>query len=364
MMHESTDVLIVGGGPSGAAAGIILSQSGLSVTIVEQSDYCHFRVGESLPPSVTPHLTSLGVINRFIKDKHIESFGVQSAWGKESLSEREFIFNPYGKGWHIDRQQFDKMLATAAHEKGANLLINTKLITCQQNKSNQWISEVSIKGQRKKISSYYIIDASGSYRAVGHRLGAQKIKMDQLIGVAGLFQANKETKPLALIEAQENGWWYSAPIPGDKMVVIYMTDADLYAHGVKKTPFFWHDNFYQTCFTQKRTSASKLKEPLKVFAANTYKTGKVKACNWFPTGAAALGLDPLSSSGVSFALHSGRLAARSILQEFKGTPNAREQYLQALDSYYEEYLKQRFQCYSWEERWPQAEFWKRRAQRL
>jgi hypothetical protein len=29
-----------------------------------------------------------------------------------------------------------------------------------------------------------------------------------------------------LIEAAENGWWYSAPVPEGRLVVAYMTDAD------------------------------------------------------------------------------------------------------------------------------------------
>jgi hypothetical protein len=36
---------------------------------------------------------------------------VYSAWGSDKVYSNDFIFHPYGVGWHIDRTCFDGMLA-------------------------------------------------------------------------------------------------------------------------------------------------------------------------------------------------------------------------------------------------------------
>ena len=57
----------------------------------------------------------------FLAAGHLPSPGVLSVWGEEELYQTHFIFNPYGQGWHLDRQRFDAMLAQAARQAGARL---------------------------------------------------------------------------------------------------------------------------------------------------------------------------------------------------------------------------------------------------
>ncbi|MHC4880808.1 MAG: tryptophan 7-halogenase, partial [Planctomycetota bacterium] len=54
------DVVILGGGPAGCAAGLtLLKRDGVSVAIVEASDYTVPRIGESLTPGIRPLLEYL-----------------------------------------------------------------------------------------------------------------------------------------------------------------------------------------------------------------------------------------------------------------------------------------------------------------
>src|SRR5262245_16881739 len=43
-----TDVLIVGGGPGGAAAAMFLAREGVKPVILEQEDFPRFHIGESM----------------------------------------------------------------------------------------------------------------------------------------------------------------------------------------------------------------------------------------------------------------------------------------------------------------------------
>src|SRR5207253_3804998 len=60
-------------------------------------------------------------------------------------------------------------------------------------------------------------------------LGARRVLYDRLVGVAAYFEtrAGVEADSFTLVEAVASGWWYSAHLPGRKLVAVYMTDGDL-----------------------------------------------------------------------------------------------------------------------------------------
>ena len=110
------DVVILGGGPAGAAAALSLRRHApkLSVAIVEQSNYDAPRVGETLPPTVRGVLEQLGVWETFVGEGHVAAYGTCAAWGSDELYDNEFIYSPAGRGWHLDRSRFDRMLSREA----------------------------------------------------------------------------------------------------------------------------------------------------------------------------------------------------------------------------------------------------------
>ena len=44
------DAVIIGGGPSGATAALVLARSGKRVVVIEKSEFPRFHVGESFLP--------------------------------------------------------------------------------------------------------------------------------------------------------------------------------------------------------------------------------------------------------------------------------------------------------------------------
>ncbi len=50
------DVLIVGGGPAGSTAAILLAEQGYRVVVLEKSRHPRFHIGESLLPANLPRL--------------------------------------------------------------------------------------------------------------------------------------------------------------------------------------------------------------------------------------------------------------------------------------------------------------------
>ena len=121
------DVAILGGGPAGSATALALKQRdpALRVALIEKTGYSALRVGESLPPPARALLTRLGVWEAFVRSSPLNSYGTRAAWGSAELHDNEFIFSPYGNGWHVDRRQFDAILAEEASRAGVELFLHS-----------------------------------------------------------------------------------------------------------------------------------------------------------------------------------------------------------------------------------------------
>ena len=165
------DVVILGGGPAGCAAAIMLARAGLHTAVVERTRYDARRVGETLPPSAVPLLHRLGIWEAFERDAHAPSPGIVSVWGSENLFENDFIFNPFGDGWHLDRTRFDSMLAERAEHAGVILLTRARLRTCEPTSSRQWQIDVECDGREVEMAARWMIDATGRAAWLAQRQG-------------------------------------------------------------------------------------------------------------------------------------------------------------------------------------------------
>ena len=68
-----TDVLIVGGGPAGMMAGLLLARAGVEVTVLEKhADFFRDFRGDTVHPSTMEILDQLGMLQRFLDRPHDE----------------------------------------------------------------------------------------------------------------------------------------------------------------------------------------------------------------------------------------------------------------------------------------------------
>src|SRR5882757_11066281 len=76
---RQTDILVVGGGPAGSSAAIVLAERGHRVVQLEKSRHPRFHIGESLLPANLPLFERLGVAEQ------VKAIGMQK-WGAEFVS--------------------------------------------------------------------------------------------------------------------------------------------------------------------------------------------------------------------------------------------------------------------------------------
>jgi flavin-dependent dehydrogenase len=357
------DVVVLGGGPAGVSTAMVLAESGISVLVVERSGYTELRIGETFPPAIQCALVPLGLWESFISSRHLPSSGTCSAWGRDELQEYNFFFNPYGHGWHVDRRAFDASLALAAEARGVRFARDSRILDVeQQPRSGGWRLSVGSTDCSFDVKTSFLVDATGRASVLARRLGATRSLLDGLIGMYRFYKETSQQaiEALTLIEAVEGGWWYSAPLPGGRVVAAYMSDADLCARDALRDLSCWNVHLQRAPHTYARVCHSAPEGKPAVVAANSSILRPMFGSDWLAVGDAALAFDPLSGQGVCKALESGLSAGRAIDDCIAGRNASLQDFAVRAEESFDGYMRTRVKYYAQEGRWPTSAFWRRR----
>jgi 2-polyprenyl-6-methoxyphenol hydroxylase-like FAD-dependent oxidoreductase len=80
-MTNVADVIVVGGGPSGMMAGLLLARSGIDVVVLEKhADFFRDFRGDTVHPSTMELLSELGMLERFLKRPHHRIDTAEISW--------------------------------------------------------------------------------------------------------------------------------------------------------------------------------------------------------------------------------------------------------------------------------------------
>jgi flavin-dependent dehydrogenase len=359
------DVAVIGGGPAGLATALRLAEPpGLSVTVLERAEEPRVKIGETVPPEVRPVLEGLGVWPAFQAAGHLPGWGTSSCWGSPDLGYNDFLFQPAGHGWHLDRARFEADLEKEAVARGVCVRRSVGVRTAMEI-SDGWSLRVRTAKGEESLRARIVVDASGRQAAFASQQGARRLAFDALAGVYRFFVPHRPRETgLTLVEADENGWWYSAALPGGRAVACFMTDADLLHRLRLGGDAGWQAQAARSRQTAARLRAATALGPPRVKPAASSVLDLAAGRAWLAVGDAASTFDPLSSRGILKALLSGTRAAAAVRSALAGDREALPLYAEQVWSEMERYLAVREQHYGLERRWPGAPFWSRRHERI
>lgn len=364
-----TDALILGGGPAGLVLAILLRRLGHSVIVLERSRYERPRAGETFGGELRSLLSALGLEASLSGVQRTPFRGVRSAWGSEDLLDRSSLFHPFGEGWHVDRAEFDAALAHAARMEGVDVRLETRPASIDRESIDRWLIRTK---DRNPLAARYLVDASGRGAPASAPAipGRRWLQMDRMVAVMARLRAPDslawEIAPELLLEAVPEGWWYSAPQPGNTLLITLMTDADLMPAGPRdRLAEAFAAALSRSDFTAQRGRVGKLEGAPSIVRADTGLLLPDHGPGWRAIGDAAMSCDPLAGDGVTRAVRTAANAASDIHRALAGNspaghPADLPQAAGDSPGPFTEYLELRSRYYQRESRFSRALFWSRR----
>ena len=170
---RDVDVVIVGAGPAGCATAINLAPF-QRVLVIERRVEVAPRVGESLVPAARRLFADMGLLESFLQEQHEPWYGNRSVWGNSEPEERDFLRDPDGHGWHLDRPRFESWLRALAQERGAELL-SPATLDCLQRSDEKWFVRLKTDEIPIEVTARFVIDAGGHSAPVIRKLGPHQV---------------------------------------------------------------------------------------------------------------------------------------------------------------------------------------------
>src|SRR5437764_4271836 len=350
-MSDRYDVLVVGGGPSGAAAAYWLAQQGWRVLVVEKKRFPREKTcGDGLTPRAVRELHDMGLADPLADYQRYDGLrsiahGVtlELAWPDHP------DFPPYG--YVIRRRDLDEMVAGQAVKAGATLwpaaeatdpLVEGGLVTGA-------IVHRKESGTREAVRARYLVVADGANARFGRALGAARDRSYPMgMAVRGYFESPYHDDPwieshLDLRDREGNhlpGYGWVFPV-GDGTVNVGV--------GLLSTFAGW-----------KSVNTSRLMDAFVATAPPTWEIrpetavapptgGRLPMGNsvepaagptWLVAGDASGAINPFNGEGIAYAYETGRMAAEALDEALRtGDGLALARYPERLEEVYGLYFR-------------------------
>lgn len=329
MVHQtrSSDVIVIGGGPSGATAATLLAQRGLRVTLFERDHFPRFHIGESLIPQTYGVLERLNMLPKMKASHFVKKYSVQFVSERGRLSEPFYFCDhkPHesSQTWQVRRSEFDHQMLQNARDHGVQVHEGARVmeVVFEGDRAVGVMVQREGDAQPVEIRAQVIVDASGQQSMLISHLGLRE--WDPVLKKAAVWtywkgayrDSGRDEGATIVMQVQgKQGWFWYIPLHDD-IVSIGVVASHEYLFQNRETKNF------ETIYFEEVAKCPGLQPRLKdatrcdIFRAQkeySYRSSKAAGNGWVLVGDAFGFLDPLYSSGVLLALKSGQMAADAV----------------------------------------------------
>ncbi len=315
------EVLVVGGGPAGAAAAYWLAREGRHVALVERKSFPREKTcGDGLTPRAILQLSDMGF------DFDVRAFhrvdGLRAYAGDDLFLEMPWpehtVFPPWGG--IIRRSDLDEQVAALTRKQGATVYENTEarpLVAEGRVAAVELVSEGSVE----RVTPAVVVVADGSLSRFGRALGTAR-RRDYPMGMAARAYWTSALSDGRFMESQLDlrddrgdtmpGYGWVFPL-GDGTINVGV--------GLLSTFRGWRDVNTTSMlrdYTRRAppywgiSDESRITDPRGGKLSMAFSVGPLAGPNWVVVGDAAGAINPWNGEGISVAYETGRLAARTI----------------------------------------------------
>jgi flavin-dependent dehydrogenase len=325
-----TDVVIIGGGPGGAAAAMFLARQGIQPLIVEMENFPRYHIGESITGAGGKVLRDLGLGEEMYRRNHPKKQGVKvygprghsSWWVPVTGRDEEWQLFDW-ETWQVRRSDFDTMLLKEAVARGATLLPG-KAIKPLVNEAGS-VRGVQVRaadGGLINIESEVLLDCSGQATFLANAgvtgpkyLGSYDKQIAIFSQVAGAIRDDNSSRFMhkdntLIFYKNKYHWAWFIPLD-DEVVSVGVGIPSAYFQEKKesKREFLVREMHELNDELKRRIPEIKLVEDVHVIPNYSYQVRRFCGQGFICIGDAHRFIDPIFSFGLTVSMREAEFAA-------------------------------------------------------
>lgn len=315
------DSIIIGAGPAGTSAAILLAQSGRRVLLLEKSRFPREKLcGEFITPECLNFFEKLGVRQRMLDAgaKTIRRFSIFAPDGRSLEVPMEWIADGHPHAISLTRAAMDFVLLERAREVGVEIREGFQVSPrLRREGSLTSIEGKSASSHIENFSASLVIDASGRNGVFSNLVPqeASRFNGSRLFGCKIHVRGVEGLGDLGELYFFRDGYGGLTEVEGDRVNLCFLT--------TEATLKEAKGNRERLLDLTLRSNPAGNQRLLKaVFDGEWFGTGPViygrrrTMPGVLTIGDAAAFIDPFTGSGILLALTSGELAATVVIQAF------------------------------------------------
>jgi flavin-dependent dehydrogenase len=328
MNSPEYDVLIIGAGPSGAVAGALLNKQGFKVGILERQQFPRFSIGESLLAHCLDFLEEADMMQavykagfQFKNGAAFECNGRRNAYNFGDKFSEGYSFT-----FQVQRANFDKLLADEAERQGVAIHYQHEITAAEFSGQHPVLTVRGPSGDVREWTSRFVLDASGFGRTLPRLLDLETpsnfpVRRAVFTHVEDRIISSTfdRQKILVTVHPQKPDiWFWTIPFSGGRSSIGVVASDERFTEYTGNS-----EEQLKTLIKETPNLAEVLRNAVFDTAFNDIKGYSANVKSMHGKGFALLGnaaefLDPVFSSGVTVAMRSASMAAKTLTRQLKG----------------------------------------------
>lgn len=345
-------VIIIGGGPGGAATALYLIQQGIKPIIVERQSFPRFHIGESLSGECGNSVRKLQLQTELVAQNYPVKHGVNvynphgtSFWVevKQRCPETDALIP--NSTWSVLRSSFDQILFDAAIARGAQLMQCEAVSALTEGDRVVGLQIRTAGGALENLYCEVLVDCSGQGTFLASRgITGPKVKGTYSNQIAVFSQvedmildngedASQKPGNTLIFYKEHHHWAWAIPLGPRLMSVGVVAPARYFkAQGLDQTEYLRREMMSLNPDLTRRITKTSFAEEVRTISSYSYATTNYAGKGFVCVGDSHEFADPIFSFGVFLAMREGEFAAEAIVkhlgQETNGAEHPFAEYLE------------------------------------